>query len=158
MYAFPLPNRDGAFSDPLITFQFRIEVAGPVQVNGYFTEVSGLGSEHEVVEQQVTDPQGNPFVMRDPGRIKYVDLVLKRGITADLGIWDWRKMVEEGDMTTARANCSIIMMDTLGGDVARWDVVNAWPSKVTGPSPKSDSNEFGIEEMNLVHEGMTRIS
>jgi phage tail-like protein len=39
---------------------------------------------------------------------------------------------------------------------ARWDFVNAWPSKVSGPDIKADGNEFGIEEMTIVHEGMRR--
>jgi phage tail-like protein len=58
----------------------------------------------------------------------------------------------------ARANCSIIMQDRNYEDVARWDFQNAWPSKVSGPSLKSDSNEFGIEELTLVHEGIARVS
>jgi phage tail-like protein len=148
----------GRESDPLIGYQFRIEIDGPVEVTGYFTEVSGIGSEHEVVEQPLTDEQGTSIIQKMPGRLKWEDVVLKRGITADLGIWDWRQKVEEGQMDQARANCSVVMMDTNGQDVARWDLVNAWPSKVTGPTPKSDSNEYGIEEMNVVHEGMTRVS
>lgn len=39
---------------------------------------------------------------------------------------------------------------------AKWDLINAWPTKVTGPSFKSDSNEYGVEEVTLVHEGMKR--
>jgi phage tail-like protein len=61
-------------------------------------------------------------------------------------------------MKDARTNCSIIMMDRNYEDAARWDFTNAWPSKVTGPSVKSDSNEIGIEEVVLVHEGMKRVS
>jgi phage tail-like protein len=149
--------------DPLVGFQFRVEIdGGGVQFTGedaaYFTEVSGLGSEHEVVEQQATDNQGNPIILKVPGRLKWEDVVLKRGITTSLTIWDWRKKAEEGKMSEARAAVSISMMDTDGSDVARWDLVDAWPSKVSGPAPKSDSNEFGIEEMTIVHEGMERVS
>ena len=50
------------------------------------------------------------------------------------------------------------MMDRNYADVARWDFVNAWPSKVTGPQVKSDSNEYGVEEMTICHEGMKRES
>jgi phage tail-like protein len=75
-----------------------------------------------------------------------------------MDIWDWRLLVEQGKMSDARTNCSVIMMDRNYEDVARWDFVNAWPSKVTGPSVKSDSNEFGVEEVTIVHEGMKRVS
>ena len=40
---------------------------------------------------------------------------------------------------------------------ARRDFVNAWPSKVSGPDIKADGNEYGIEEMTIVHEGMKRV-
>ncbi len=39
---------------------------------------------------------------------------------------------------------------------ARWNFENAWPVKVTGPSVKADSNEFGIEELVITHEGLSR--
>jgi phage tail-like protein len=123
-----------------------------------FTEVSGIGSEHEIVEQKVVDKNGREFVQKVPGRLKWQDVTLKRGITDKMDIWEWRKLVEDGKMKDARTNCSIIMMDRNYEDVARWNFMNAWPSKVSGPSVKSDSNEFGIEEVTIVHEGMVRES
>ncbi len=60
-------------------------------------------------------------------------------------------------MSQARKNCTIEMFDrTYGEPVAIWHFYNAWPSKVSGPSLKSDSNEYGIEEITFVHEGMYR--
>jgi len=66
-------------------------------------------------------------------------------------------MVEDGDVKGARKNCSILMYDRNANVAARWDFVNAWPSKVSGPEVKADSNDFAIEEMVLVHEGMKRV-
>jgi phage tail-like protein len=40
--------------------------------------------------------------------------------------------------------------------IAIWHFANAWPSKISGPSMKSDANEIGIEELTIVHEGMYR--
>lgn len=148
----------GRDSDPLIGFQYRLEVAGSNPVTGYFMEVSGIGSEHEIVEHKVVTDDGHEIVQKIPGRLKWQDVTLKRGITHDMQLWQWRKAVEDGVMSTARANCSIIMMDRNYADIARWDFVNAWPSKVTGPGLKSDGNELGVEEMTIVHEGMKRES
>ena len=148
--------KSGRKSDPLVGFNFRLEIEG--KLSGYFTEVSGIGSESEVVEQKLTDDKGRDFVQKVPGRLKWPNVTLKRGITDKMKIWKWRKLVEDGKMKDARTNCSIIMMDRNFEDVARWDFVNAWPSKVSGPIVKSDSNEFGIEEVTLVHEGMVRRS
>jgi phage tail-like protein len=148
--------KSGRESDPLIGFNFRLEIEG--KLAGYFTEASGIGSEHEIVEHKVVDDSGHEIVQKIPGRLKWENVTLKRGITDAMDIWDWRKLVEDGKMGDARTNCSIIMMDRNYEDVARWDFVNAWPSKVSGPSVKSDSNEFGVEEVTLIHEGMVRAS
>jgi phage tail-like protein len=49
------------------------------------------------------------------------------------------------------------MFDQELKEVARWNFNNAWPSKVSGPSLKTDSNEIGIEELTLVHEYIARV-
>ncbi len=141
--------------DPLVGFHFQIEVQG--QVTGYFTEVSGLGSEHEIVEHKVVNEKGVEVVMKVPGRLKWENITLKRGITSDMQIWEWRKMVENGDVKGARSNGSVTMFDQALTPVARWEFQNAWPVKVTGPSVKSDSNEIGVEELTLAHEYITRV-
>ena len=151
-----MAKSSGRNSDPLVGFNFRLEVEG--KLTGYFTEVTGIGSENEIAEQKVVDKKGHELVQKVPGRLKWGDVTLKRGITDDMEIWNWRKLVEEGKMKDARTNASVIMMDRDYSDIARWDFLNAWPSKVTGPSIKADSNEFGIEEVTIVHEGMVRKS
>ena len=144
-------------SDPLVGFNFALEVDGPVKVTGYFTEVSGIGSENEVVEHKVVNDQGQEMVQKVPGRLKFGDVTLKRGLTHDISFWDWRELVEQGKMDKARANCSIIMFDRDYEPIVRWDLENAWPSKVSGPSLSSGSNDFSVEELVLVHEGMKRV-
>ncbi|MBK8135683.1 MAG: phage tail protein [Chloroflexi bacterium] len=148
----------GRASDPLIGFNFQLEVSGTAPMTGYFTECAGIGSENEIVEHKVVDENGHELVQKIPGRLKFQDVTLKRGITADMQIWAWRALVEQGHMGDARANMSIIMLDRDYTPVARWDFINAWPSKVTGPSVKSDDNSFGVEEVTIVHEGMIRAS
>jgi len=149
-----MAKSSGRESDPLIGFQFALEVAG--MITGYFSEVSGVGSENEIVEHKVV-ADGHEFVQKIPGRLKWTDITLKRGVTDNLQVWEWRALVEEGKMKDARKNCSIIMFDRDYKTAARWDLVNAWPSKVTGPSFKSDSNEYAVEEVTVVHEGMKRV-
>ena len=151
-----MASKSGRDSDPLIGFNFRLEIEG--KLTGYFTECSGIGSEHEIIEHKAVDENGHEFVQKIPGRLKWQDVSLKRGITDTMDIWDWRTEVENGKMGAARTHGSIIMMDRNYQDVARWNFENGWPSKVTGPSVKSDSNEFGIEEVTLVIERMWRVS
>jgi phage tail-like protein len=141
--------------NPLAGFQYALDIGG--KVSGFFQDCSGIGSEHEIIEQKLTDANGRPFIQKLPGRMKWNDVTLKRGITAEMDLWKWRKMVEDGDVDGARTHCSIVMMSRTGKPVAQWDFTNAWPSKVSGPELKSDSNDFGVEELVIVHEGMTRV-
>lgn len=146
---------DTAREDPLVSFNFGVEVQG--QITGFFTEVSGLGSESEIQEQKVVNERGIQVVLKLPGRLKWGDITLKRGITSSMDLWDWRKMIEDGKVKDARKNGSIVMYDQEGTEKARWEFQNAWPSKVSGPTPKSDSNDIGVEEVTLVHEYIVRI-
>ena len=141
-------------SDPLVGFHFQLDLGGVVA--GYFTEISGLGSENEVVEHKVVEG-GKQKVQKIPGRLKWGDITLKRGITAQMDIWEWRKQVEDGLVDAARTNGSIIMLDQELTPVAQWDFEGAWPSKVSGPQVQSDSNNYGVEELTIVHEYITRV-
>ena len=142
--------------DPLVGFHFGIDIANG-KIKGFFTECSGLGSEHEVIEHKVVNQEGQEVVMKLPGRLKWENITLKRGITSSMDIWDWRKQVEDGAVNDARANGSVIMYDQNLDPVAQWDFERAWPVKVTGPQPKSDSNEIGVEELTIAHEYIRRV-
>lgn len=141
--------------DALVSFHFGIEMQGTVK--GFFTECSGLGSEHEVIEHKVVNEQGQQIIQKQPGRMKWQEVTLKRGITDNMDVWNWRKDVEDGKVEEARRNGSIVMFDQELKEVARWNFERAWPSKVTGPQLQSDSNAVGIEEMVIQHEGLTRV-
>lgn len=142
--------------DPLLGFHFALDLGGTIA--GYFTECSGIGSEHEVIEHKVINEKGQEVVMKIAGRLKWENIVLKRGITSSMDVWDWRKTVEDGDLEGARRNGSIIMFDQKLNPVAQWDFERAWPVKVSGPQPKADSNEIGLEEVTIAHEYIKRVS
>jgi phage tail-like protein len=141
--------------DPLVSAWFGVEFQG--QVVGAFRECTGLGSENEVVEYKASGPKGEYVVKKVPGRIKWNNVTLKRGITSQMDMWKWRKLVEEGKMEEARRNGSIVMYSAKGSEMARWNFVNAWPAKITGPAANANSNEIGIEEMEITHEGYERV-
>ena len=149
-----IANEEATREDPLVGFHFMIDVQGEIQ--GYFTEVSGLGSESEIIEQKVVNEKGIEVVKKIPGRLKWGDITLKRGITSNLDMWNWRKKVEEGKVNEARKNGSIVMFDQELSEKARWNFVNGWPTKISGPTPKADSNEIGVEELTITHEFIIR--
>ena len=58
-------------TDPLIVYQFGIEVGGTV--TGYFQEIGGINSESEVIEFKVST-EGKDFIQKMPGRLKWGDV------------------------------------------------------------------------------------
>jgi phage tail-like protein len=147
-------KESGRESDPLVGFTFGLEID---QLSmGFFTEVSGLGSSNEVIEHKVVDAKGHEMTQKIPGRLSWEDISLKRGITGTLDMWKWRDDVEKGLMSSARRNGSIIMYDRDYAEVARWNFENGWPSKITGPSLNAGSNDIGVEEVTIAHEGLDR--
>lgn len=142
--------------DPLVGFHFGVEIQGVV--TGYFTECGGLGSEHETIDHKVVNEKGQEIVIKMPGRLKWENITLKRGITKNMDMWKWRKQVEDGDVKGARRDGSIVMFDQELNEVARWNFERAWPLKISGPQPKSDSNEIGVEELTIAHEYIERVT
>jgi phage tail-like protein len=140
--------------DPLVSAWFGVEFHG--KVVGAFRECTGLGSENEVVEYKASGPKGEQVIKKVPGRLKWNNITLKRGITDAMDMWVWRKLVEEGKMTEARKNGTITMYNQKGDDVAQWEFNFAWPSKLTGPSANAGNNEVAIEELEITHEGYKR--
>ncbi|MFO7997151.1 MAG: phage tail protein, partial [Dehalococcoidia bacterium] len=84
---------DTSREDPLVGCRFKVDVGGVI--TGYFTECSGLGSETDIIEQKAVNEKGVEVVIKVPGRLKWGDITLKRGITSDMQIWNWRKQVED---------------------------------------------------------------
>ena len=144
-----------ANADPLVSAWFGVEFQG--QVVGAFRECSGLGSENEVVEYKASGQKGEFVIKKVPGRLKWNNITLKRGITDAMDMWKWRKLVEQGNIDSARKNGSITMYNQQGSAIAKWNFTNAWPSKLTGPSANAGNNEVAIEEMELTHEGYERV-
>src|SRR6478735_10945637 len=98
-----------AQTDPLVSAWFGVEFQG--QVVGAFRECSGLGSENEVVEYKASGPKGELIITKVPGRMKWNNITLKRGITDAMDMWKWRGLVEIGDMAGARKNGGITMFN-----------------------------------------------
>lgn len=142
--------------NPLVGFSYGIDVAGTI--TGFFTKCEGLGSETTVVDHKVVDGSGRDVVQKIPGRLEWGDITLSRGITNNMDFWKWRKQVEDGKVAEARKNGSIIMYDQTNTEVARWNFVRGWPSKLDGPSLSSEGNEVSVESLTIVHEGIERVS
>jgi phage tail-like protein len=134
--------------DPYKAFNFRVEIDGIARAA--FSEVGGLDSETAVIEYRVG---GEPNTVRKlPGLTKYANIVLRRGITQDAELWNWRLTVVQGNVD--RRNGSIILLDDDGTEVVRWNFFHGWIAKWEGPALNSKGNEVAIETIEIAHEGL----
>lgn len=134
--------------DPYKAYNFRVEIDGVALAA--FSEVSGLESETEVIEYR-TGTESNT-VRKLPGLTKHANIVLRRGVTQDAELWNWRKTVEDGQVD--RRNGSIVLLDDDRSEVLRWNFTNGWISKWVGPNLNAEGNEVAIETIEIAHEGL----
>lgn len=129
--------------------RFTVQIEGITA--GVFVEVSGLGTETEVVEFR---EGGSNDVRTLPGRTKWPPIVLKRGYTGDRTLYDWATM-NAATGNVVKRSVLITVNDAQGQPVARYHLENAWPAKWEGPTLKASGNDVAIETLELVHEGLT---
>jgi len=154
--ALAIPGDPGP-EDPLVGCYFRLDrQGGPGGPAGLFTKCSHIGSETEVIEHKVVDPQGHDVIQKSPGRLAWNNVILSRGITSNTELWVWRRLVEEGDIHDARQLAYITMLDQGGAEVAKWKLTEAWPCRIEGPSVLV-SGEISIEEIEITCERMERV-
>jgi phage tail-like protein len=115
-----------------------------------FTEVSGL--QVETMVQDYEEGGNNGFVHRMPGRTKVSNLTLKRGITKSNEFFKWYAQIATG--TINRRNLSVIMYDTAGNELVRWNFIKAYPVKWVGPQFSADGKTMAIETLELAHDGI----
>jgi phage tail-like protein len=136
--------------DPFLSHQFLVEIDGITRAS--FQGCSGLDSSQDPVDYR----EGNdPLTARKiPGLNKYSHITLKRGMTGDSDLWEWRKKVMDGKVD--RRNGSIVLTDEKNNEKMRWNFTNAWPVKWTGPTFNATGNDVAIEQLELVHEGVVK--
>jgi phage tail-like protein len=131
----------GERKDPYRNFKFLLEIDGLEQA--CFSEVTIPDTTSDVVEYR--DGCEPTTVRKLPGLTKYGNVTLKWGITDSMDLYD------------ARKNVAIILMDEEGNPAARWEFVEAWPSKYDAPDLNAKGTDVAIENLEIVHEGMKRV-
>lgn len=136
--------------DPARNFNFLVEIDGLAQAR--FMECSGLEATTEVIEMR---EGGDGAVRKLPGKTTYADITLKAGLTVSPDLWNWREDVIRGNVV--RKNGSIVVFDLQRNkEVMRWNFLNAWPSKWTGPSLDARASDIAVETLVLAVEEVTR--
>jgi phage tail-like protein len=139
--------------DPINASYFKVDFGS--RGEGYFTSISGGGTEVQVVEGTEMGTTGAIY-RATRGNVKFTAIELQRGITADYKLWEWFQLIVDGKVEDARTNGSLIALSTDGQEVSRWNLIDAWPSKISFPKLDAKSNELAMENMTIQHRGFTR--
>lgn len=138
----------GSRVDPYVTCYFSVEVEGIQEA--LFRECSGLEGEIEVFPYE--EGGVNDHQHKLPGRAKFPNVVLKRGVTESKVLWEWFSSGLQGEIK--RKTVHIVLCNAKGEEVRRWTFEGAYPVKWSGPSLNSNENAVAIETLELAHEGM----
>src|SRR5260370_314395 len=136
--------------DPYKNFRFLVQIDGIVQ--GGFSEVSGFGSDVEVVEYR--EGGDTSTVRKLPGKTTYHDLTLKWGITDSRELYDWHRAAVNGKVE--RKNGAVLLLDDLGQTKVIWNFFDAWPSKWEGAHFNATGKEVAIDSLTVSCERMDR--
>ena len=143
-----------ARKNPYKNYRFLVEIDGIVQAG--FKEVTIPDSSQDPIDYREGSDQ--PTVRKIPGLIKYGNVSLKVGMTDSMELYNWRKLVEDGKTDDYRKNMAIILINEQGDPTGRWEFSDAWPTKYDAPDLNATDNNIAIEAIDIVHEGMKRIS
>jgi phage tail-like protein len=136
--------------DALASHNFGLQIDG-VMVE-YLQEVNGLTMEQDVIEYQQVSANGKPTVKKMPGVKKAGQVTVVRGMTQSASFTQWINESVAGNMAMARKNASIIMMDYMNSPVKRYNLRNAWCSKVEASTVKAGDASALTESVTIVFE------
>ena len=141
-----MPIKQQQFT-PAIWFELKLTpTSTPI---GYFTEVSGLSSEVEVMTYN--EGGKNDGVHKLPTRMKHPNLVLKRGVTTVKDLQEWAQDSFAGPQ---RKEITLTMYNEQLEKIRIWSFKNAYPVKWTGPTFNASQNTMATEVIEIAHDGI----
>jgi phage tail-like protein len=140
--------------DPYTNYNFLVELDQIIR--GAFQQVSGLDSTVEVVEYR---EGGDPVMRKLAGHTTHSNIVLKWGIAVDSELGEWHRRISQdpSNLAAERRGGGILLMNSRGDTVARWDFDRAWPTKYVAPDLNAESSHVAVETVELAHEGIRRV-
>jgi phage tail-like protein len=130
------------------SYVFAVKIDGLAA--GAFREVRGLGVETEITELR---EGGSNEVRKVPGRVKFPNVTLNRGLTGSRELFEWATSNLNGK--GVRRSVTITVSDPKGSVIAEWILNRAFPAKWTGPDLDASTSEVLIETLEIAHEGLT---
>lgn len=138
-------------ADPSPSFRFRVVIQGVTVAR--FSECSGLDFEQETFPYREGGLQSTTHQL--PGRFKYSNLTLKRGIASDGdSLWAWVKDTIQGK-TIKTHDVQVELYDLQGKSPIRsWGFKDAYPVRWSATALSFDQNTVAVETLVLAHQGI----
>jgi phage tail-like protein len=136
--------------DALAAHNFGLQIDG-VTVE-YLQEVSGLTYSQDVIEYQQVSADGKPVTKKMPGAVKAGECTVTRGMTQSPAFTKWINDSVTGNMSSARKNATIMMMDYQNSPVKRYNLRNAWCSSITTSGVRAGDASALTEQVTITYE------
>jgi len=138
------------FYYPPLGFYYSVQfgIAEKVTDDARFQSVSGLSVEMEF--ETYREGGVNDFEHKLPGRTKYAELVLKRGMFLDSKVTEWCLNAFQ-NREFISSEVTITLMNEKGEGLRAWCVKNAIPKKWVVSDFNSGESAVVIETLELVY-------
>lgn len=162
--------------DPLLSYNFQVALQDSKDDSGVglgtvalstaglrtmaaFSEVSGLEMTMEV--EEYASGGINDHTLKFPGRVKWSNLVMRRGLLAKRDpidgsdLWTWYQGYLDGH--GVRRDGLIILCDEQRKPRLTWSFRRGLPMKWTGPQMNAGQSQVAVEAIEIAHEGITLV-
>jgi phage tail-like protein len=167
---------NGKRNDPLLGYNFLVSITDSQPVSSFslgnltlavagaqasagFSEISGLEATMDV---ETYDAGGfNSASLKFAGRIKWANLVFKRGVLAfrdpsdTSDFWSWLQSFLDGQ--GVRKDGTITLLDEAQQPALVWGWQRGLPVKWTGATMNAAQSQVAIEQLEIAHEGLTQV-
>ncbi|MCB9233186.1 MAG: phage tail protein [Bacteroidia bacterium] len=141
---------------PPASFYFGVEIdgMGSGTVDSMFQEVSGIEVESDV--EEINEGGLNDHTHRVPGRIKYKNLVLKRGLAPEsskLAAWCHKRFDDSGQLSSPveLKKITVTLFDEKENPVTTWSFDKAYPVKWSVSNFNAQENALAIETVEFAY-------
>ncbi len=129
--------------------RFKIEIEGVTQ--GSFAACDGLQACIDIVDYA---DGNNPTARKRPGRTRFANIVLRRGVAHGSELWDWFKVAMDGQVQ--RKAGSVIVCDDAMQEVYRYNFFEGWPCRWKSLELDAESPRTLVEEIEIAVERIER--
>ena len=120
---------------------------------GAFSEITGL--EATVEPFAINEGGVNWGQYQRVGRTTFSTVILKRGMTTSRSLWDFFRKVHFDGGSRFRLNVRIQLQDYSAQRILEWTLDRSMPVKLKLADLSGSAQDVGVEELHLVHEGLT---